>query len=353
MRVLHVAEALRGGVDTYLRGLLKYQQSQGVEVHLLVKEDVDWLPKEYVHHYDKGGRGFKSLFRLAKEYIRLVKRLEIDIIHLHGTFAGFVCRMLKGISKDIPLIYCAHGWSYSKDGAFPSIYKSVEKCLSFFCDSVICISHHDYQQSVAVKEKNVLVENAVEDTFYGNEPFATKKQLLFVGRFDRQKGLDILLSAYKKSCVNYALVVVGEGVHNDTYIERNISGVEFKGWLKEAALKEEYLNSAAVIIPSRWEGFGLVALEAMSASRMVISSGVGGLKHLTEMSEGIIYSSEEELVSILKEFEKVPMKKLELKGRIARSFYESNYSIEKMSNKIMQLYEVVVSKRNELQAQVE
>ena len=77
MKVLHVAEALKGGVETYLKSLILSLKKRDVESYLLVKEDVSWLEKSHVYYYDRGPRSILGLFKLARMYVRLVKKLRI------------------------------------------------------------------------------------------------------------------------------------------------------------------------------------------------------------------------------------------------------------------------------------
>ena len=57
------------------------------------------------------------------------------------------------------------------------------------------------------------------------------------------------------------------------------------GWLNEREIRGQLDAADVLVVPSRWEGFGLVALEAMRAGRMVIASNVGGLPEIVK--EGV------------------------------------------------------------------
>lgn len=106
------------------------------------------------------------------------------------------------------------------------------------------------------------------------------------GRCVRQKGIDVLLDAWPKVLSIHPaarLVVVGDGPLR-ARLERQSSRlglagrVIFAGWLDRAAALMSGCD--VVAMPSRWEGFGLVALEAMAAARPIVASRVGGLEDI-------------------------------------------------------------------------
>jgi glycosyltransferase involved in cell wall biosynthesis len=100
--------------------------------------------------------------------------------------------------------------------------------------------------------------------------------ILFLGRIDLpHKGLDLLLAAYRESRLSMPLVIAGKGTRRD---ERKFAamaratGVEIR-WVGHVAgqRKRELLeDSAFLVMPSRYESFGLVALEAMSYGKPVV-----------------------------------------------------------------------------------
>jgi glycosyltransferase involved in cell wall biosynthesis len=106
------------------------------------------------------------------------------------------------------------------------------------------------------------------------------------GRSVRQKGVDVLLDAWPEVLSTHPaarLVVVGDGPLRPR-LERQsrrlgrAGRVIFAGWVDHAA---GLMPGCDVIaIPSRWEGFGLVALEAMAAARPIVASRVGGLEEI-------------------------------------------------------------------------
>ncbi len=116
-----------------------------------------------------------------------------------------------------------------------------------------------------------------------NQKQQASKQILFAGQLVRGKGLDTLLDAIALCDETPKLIVCGTGKMAPIYhAQANALGIEqhvvFKGHQTTTQLRQHYLNSAAVIIPSRApETFCLVGLEALLHGVPVIASNTGGM----------------------------------------------------------------------------
>jgi glycosyltransferase involved in cell wall biosynthesis len=114
--------------------------------------------------------------------------------------------------------------------------------------------------------------------------------LLFVGRLVPQKGVDTLLLALSvllRRCPEMRLVIAGDGFF-DLFLRRLSrhlglpDRVDFVGWRTGPPLVKLYQRAQVVVVPSHYEPFGIVALEAMACARPVVASRVGGLGEILE-----------------------------------------------------------------------
>jgi glycosyltransferase involved in cell wall biosynthesis len=99
-----------------------------------------------------------------------------------------------------------------------------------------------------------------------------------IGRLDQQKGFDTLIAAFRKSAdQNIVLRIYGEGREEATLM-RLAAGdarIHFMGYAPDPVSAMAQVD--AVAMPSRWEAYGLVAIEALSAGRVLLVNAVDGL----------------------------------------------------------------------------
>jgi glycosyltransferase involved in cell wall biosynthesis len=120
------------------------------------------------------------------------------------------------------------------------------------------------------------------------------KVVIYVGRFDPRKGIETLVRAIAQSnwrgCSDLKLIIGGgsrpgqsDGIERDRIesivAEMNLSDITlFPGRLDDDTLPIYYAAADACVVPSHYEPFGLVAIEAMASRTPVIASNVGGLR---------------------------------------------------------------------------
>lgn len=112
-----------------------------------------------------------------------------------------------------------------------------------------------------------------------------REGVLFVGRLVDRKGVDVALSALQMlrgKGIDESLTVCGDGPERERLEQKSrhlgvSKEVNFIGWTGRERLAELYSRSKVVIIPSRKEPFGIVALEAIASGCPVVASDVGGL----------------------------------------------------------------------------
>ncbi|MEO7142271.1 MAG: glycosyltransferase family 4 protein, partial [Bryobacteraceae bacterium] len=136
-----------------------------------------------------------------------------------------------------------------------------------------------------------VVPNGVDaDLFRPAETWpAHGNYILYAGRLVPQKGVDVLLRAFAVLLrrLDCRLVVAGDGLL-DLYLRRLTrylgvpDRVSFRHWQTGPALVKMFQNAAAVAVPSLYEPFGIVALEAMACARAPVASKTGGLAEVVE-----------------------------------------------------------------------
>jgi glycosyltransferase involved in cell wall biosynthesis len=117
---------------------------------------------------------------------------------------------------------------------------------------------------------------------FEDRPFS----VLYAGRFDESKGIDILLDALRWTSDNLRLTLIGAGALSRDILrwiaQAGLGGrVEIRPWMERGALQEEFGRHQLLVLPSRKiEAFGLVCVEAQAAALPVIVSRVSGLPEI-------------------------------------------------------------------------
>lgn len=298
VKILHVTQTAHGGVGSYLEEMLTLQ----VKCHgaacvrvVLPREHAAFfpgLPAECLLPYTSGvGGRLKSSWRMAALAMRSVNQWQPDIVHLHATFAGFVMRPLLAIFLKRPkVVYCAHGWSFERrkvNSVLTYSMATAERYLAKLCAAVVCVSQFEADRAEAIgiptSRLKVVVSGLTDVPQPASEVAEAlwpgdRIRVLFVGRLDHEKGVDVLLAAMKLIGDKAYAIVVGAAVVSgyESALEQ-LDNVKYVGWLEREKIRPLYATADVLVVPSRYEAFGLSAVEAMRAGLPVIASRVGGL----------------------------------------------------------------------------
>ena len=348
MKVLHVAETLKGGLETYLRIVASHQTTSPdiSQVKFVLPGQVDWLGAENTHVVPTA-RKASALLGYAKSVRRIIEAERPAILHLHSSIAGGVVRAMAlagQVPRGVKIVYCSHGWAFDQTGpAYKNLaYRWIERLLSWRSDAIICISKHEIRiaEKFGIRRCQCIPNgiDRIEPVQQGAPVSAVApRKVLFVGRLDKQKGIDALLDAYARVQPNFKLIVVGDSVRKDLALAQP-AHVEFKGWLEKDALDAVYRSCDATIVPSRWEGFGLVAVEAMARSKPVFASAVGGLVDIVEHGRSGRLFSLDQMDQALRDIDGLSDAALQQMGQAGRQIFEEKFTSQRMNTAIVNLY---------------
>lgn len=360
VKILHVTQTAHGGVGSYLEEILTLQVKRYgaacVRV-VLPKEHAEFfpgLPMECLLPYcsDKKGRLGSSL-RMAATAVRSVMRSQPDIVHLHATFAGFVMRPLLALLPNPPkIIYCAHGWSFERrkvNGLVTYAMAATERYLSRLCSGVVCVSQFEASRAQDIGIPRSLLKVVVtgladipQPPSEVEEALWTKDRIrvLFVGRLDHEKGVDVLFSAMRILGDKAEAIVVGAAVvsgYKSALDKPN--NVKCMGWLDREKIRPLYATADMLVIPSHYEAFSLSALEAMRAGLPVIASRVGGLPEaVVDHVTGLMVEpgKPDQLAAAILRIGKTLSREM---GAKARERFLEAFRIERTEQELHQVYE--------------
>ena len=358
MKILHVAETAQGGVGSYIEEIVELQlQRHGREAVRVV------LPAAHARHFSRLPAHALSTFalspsgrlahswRMARRALALVRTWQPDVVHLHSSFAGLMLRPLLALQPRPRVVYCAHGWAFDRRVSSLSNRMSafVERMLSGLTDAIVCVSDKDRQTALAVglpARRLVVIPNGIRDldvTVGGSREEALARwpvgprRLLFVGRFDQQKGIDILAQTMRGLGDRAFAVIVGAPVVGDQQPELPGNCV-VTGWLSRDEIAALCAAAEVLVMPSRWEGLPLVALEALRAGLPVVSSAVGGLPEvvLPGLNGELVPSLRaEDFVATLTQLDDARLEGMRVQ---ARRVYETRFRIEAVVERLDEVY---------------
>lgn len=150
------------------------------------------------------------------------------------------------------------------------------------------------QRALGVDEARIrVIPNGVDPTFFERErrPDAASGPLLFFGRIQREKGVDVLVEAFAQSAHGERkLCIVGQG-SDLPWLRRAVRArgleprTEFWPWERAEVLAERLAGAALAVLPSREESFGNAMLEAMAAATPLVSTTAGSVPEVVQHGE--------------------------------------------------------------------
>lgn len=157
---------------------------------------------------------------------------------------------------------------------------------------------------------------------YADGDIRIKDTILFIGRLEKVKGVELLLSVYSdlrgQNLINDKLLVVGRGSLKD-YLDFNIEGVEYVEYLTQEDLKQKLKSVKYFCLPSRYEPWGVVIHEAAAAGLPLLLSDACGanVAFLREGYNGYSFSIDQrkEFLRLITKMSNLSQPELKLMGR--------------------------------------
>ncbi len=309
-----------GGMNVYIRQVAQQLSDRGVCVDVYTRDHepddpqvVDLAERARVIHVRAGSLSDRKEDlpdRLPEFLCGLLDytrkhNLSYDAIHSHYWLSGRVGNVLARQWR-VPHVATFHTLAEVKLRARagesePEARASGERRVIAAADRVVAFSEHEREAITSLydadRDRIEIIPCGVDvDRFRPMDGGQAKEQLglqgskvaLFVGRIEPLKGIDILLKAVAQLEEPEAVktLIVGGDAEGDREVERlkSLAGelgissqVSFMGRIEQQELPAYYSAADVCVVPSWYESFGLVALEAMACGTPVVASRVGGL----------------------------------------------------------------------------
>jgi glycosyltransferase involved in cell wall biosynthesis len=353
LRVLHVAQSVAGGVASFLEEVCDYQSARfgSDNVRFLVPHGsqghLSAVSRSQLAFFSPTDRSSAALLNFARSTIREMHEFKPDVLHLHSSFAGAL-RLCLPLSRVRPhIVYCPHGWAFGMDisAAKKRLYARVERLLARRSDTILVNSVDEHRLAMEFglpAEKTHVVRNGIAWAPPGQRALSSERlRLAFIGRFDRQKGLDVLLDTLRRvplPHLEFEIVgasVLGEEPDRPAGLPAN---VHFHGWLPRSETLELLSSVDALVMPSRWDAAPIVAIEAMRAGVPVIASNRGGLPEIVEHGVGGYIFDLQDRDALGRILANLTREQLISLGRTARRRWELEYVADRMNELTVSAY---------------
>lgn len=302
----------RGGVETVVKEVSRQLVRSGHSVAIVTNryprrlprhETLDGIPVTRLQFlypqfaYLKARRldlwlaGFVYFPLTLLQLALLLRAYRPDVVNLHylggpGLFVWILHRLLR-----FPLVVSLHGGDVDGEPGRSRFNRWLFRAVLSRAAAVTACSRALLEQALRlapdIAPKAHVIHNGVDAELFATAvPYPhPRPYILAVGQLLRHKGFDDLIAAYARAQTDLAgfdVLIAGDGPERQSLEAQVVTeGLDGRVHLLGAATREQVASlmrgAAAIVIPSRREPFGIVALEAMASGRPVIATPVGGL----------------------------------------------------------------------------
>ncbi len=392
-----------GGMNVYVRDLTRILGRMGVHVDVFTRSQDEHVPHvlhdlgfgNRVVHIQAGPETPIKRDELAShipEFVEHVKTfaaekgIQYDLIHSHYWLSGLAAESLSAAWGNKPIIHMFHTLGEMKNRIArseaerePKERIEAEKRILNLADRVIVSTLAELTQLRflyrADDRKTTILPPGVDTThFYPIPPDEAKqfiglkpgdRMVLFVGRIEALKGVDTLIEAMSRlsmltiSLPVHLAIIGGEPDASPRDMSAEMARLQqlcddlavgqtvvFLGKRGQDTLPYYYSAAEAVVMPSHYESFGMVALEAMACGTPVIASEVGGLAYLVQDGVTGFTIPDDDPVELCNKLAALLGDPV-LQQRMSESaaLYAQDYKWEKIAGPLLEIYQALMKDR--------
>lgn len=314
LRIVHVVEALGGGVYTYFVNLTQVLAGRS-DVELTVifsdkRKEID--PKKISKDFHPETQlillemnrelNLKKDLRSCRELRKILMKINPDVVHLHSSKAGVLGRIACSaiFSSKPKLYYTPHGYSFLRKDISSlqrKFFHVIEQfTYSVFGGKTIACGDTEYQYAKKIG-RATLIRNGIEfrklQDFEPVERPGKVKLIATAGRITHARNPELFNSIALQN-PEIKFLWIGDGELREQITAENI---QVTGWYKNREKALEHLAKADVYLQtSSWEGLPIALLEAMALKKPILATNIIGNKDVVVPGRtGYLFNSQEEI----------------------------------------------------------
>lgn len=312
-RVVVVSDAAprRNGVGTYYSDLIDHLRDEVETIRLIAAGD----PDQPMRHWYEAGLPGDDTQRVALpspfELHRAIADARPDVLIVatpgpYGVLAGLMAkglgaRLIFGLHTDYEALATLY-WGRLRGPINRWFMARINGLL--FRRAAVVVSNSAHMHRLAADKGAQRVERVhtpIPRDFLDTEPAALElppERILFVGRLAAEKRVGTVIAA-AEAHPQCQFEIVGEGPERETVraAAERLDNLTDRGWLDRCQLRDALDASDLLILPSRVEAFGTVALEAMVRGRLALVSPGCGIADWPEFADGLLVMEQDETVT--------------------------------------------------------
>ena len=358
MRVLLVSPyslSVFGGVQGQVLGLARSLRELGVDARVVAP--CDGPPPERgivtvgpsTNFYSNGSIApIASGKPVARRTLEARRVMDPDVIHLHEPLVPGPTQTLL-MSADEPLVGTFHSSYMGRVNPWYAVFRPPLKRWVGRLTIRTAVSEQAGQLAQQSFDGDYeIVPNGVDVAHFAKAtPWPTERPaILFVGRHEPRKGLDVLLEAFASLERDAVLWVAGDGPETDALRDRNIANVEWLGRVSDDE-KARRLRAASVFCAPALggESFGIVLLEAMAANTAVVASDIDGFRNVARADRDAILVDPRDVTALQRALRRVlddPIRRAEMVASGEQRAGE--FSLRQLAERFVALYETAIER---------
>lgn len=303
-------------------------------------------------------RSWASFLRSSWQFTRVIREFAPDIVHVHYPLSQALPVIgAQAIPHRWRLVVTVHNSDIRVSPFQEPRIRPWQARLFERADAVTAVSESLLSDATqlypCIRDKGHVIYNGVGFSWFHQpeaDSSAQGKYVLFVGRLNEVKGVDILLQAWKQMCSRFPAVQLwfaGEGPELDklqAFARESgiLSSVRFIGRVNQAELPALYRKAEVVVLPSRREGLPFTLLEAGACGAITIGTKIPGIPEVIQDGlTGLLVEPEspDALASAISRILEMPSEQKFCMKEAAYKKVKQDFSEEKMISSYFEVFD--------------